>query len=122
MNVTEVRIKMPSPGENPRLLAYCSLVLDGEYAVHDLKLIQGNSGVILSMPSRRLMDRCPVCGCPNDLRSSYCGRCGLYLEQPEHGPVRADVFHPLSNPARLRLQHAVQAEYDKQLVLSMSGG
>ena len=51
MEITDVRIKkVDSPG---KLRAYVSITFDGCFVVHNLKIISGQSGVFIAMPSRR---------------------------------------------------------------------
>jgi len=51
MEITDVRIKkVDSPG---KLRAYVSVTFDGCFVVHNLKIISGQSGVFIAMPSRR---------------------------------------------------------------------
>lgn len=51
MEITDVRIKkVESPG---KLRAYVSVTFDGCFVVHNLKIISGQSGVFIAMPSRR---------------------------------------------------------------------
>ena len=51
MEITDVRIKRV---ENPgKLRAYVSVTFDNCFVVHNLKVISGQSGVFIAMPSRR---------------------------------------------------------------------
>ena len=51
MEITDVRIKkVDTPG---KLRAYVSVTFDGCFVVHNLKIISGQSGVFIAMPSRR---------------------------------------------------------------------
>ena len=51
MEITDVRIKkVDSPG---KLRAYVSVTFDGCFVVHNLKIISGQFGVFIAMPSRR---------------------------------------------------------------------
>ena len=51
MEITEVRIKLM---ENPedRLRGFCSITFDDCFVVRDLKIIEGNNGPFVAMPSR----------------------------------------------------------------------
>ena len=75
MQITEVRIKLVENGAE-RLLAFCSITIDGAFVVRDLKVIGGPSGPFVAMPSRKLCGHCPSCGFKNPLRASYCNQCG----------------------------------------------
>src|SRR5881227_3286591 len=75
--ITEVRIKlMEDNNENERLQAFCSVTFDDAFVVRDLKIIEGTKGSFVAMPSRKLMDRCPGCGCKYHLRARFCNQCG----------------------------------------------
>ena len=79
MEITEVRIQlMEDPQE--RLQAFCSLTFDHCFVIRDLKIIEGTKGSFVAMPSRKLTDRCPSCGCKNHLRAAHCNQCGLRLK------------------------------------------
>ena len=57
VQITEVRIKLVTDLDD-RLRAFCSITFDGEFVVRDLKVIQGQRGHFVAMPSRKLMDKC----------------------------------------------------------------
>ena len=52
MQISEVRIKLVSDVDD-RLRAFCSITFDGEFVVRDLKIIQGQRGHFVAMPSRK---------------------------------------------------------------------
>jgi len=82
VEITEVRIKlMEDSNENERLQAFCSVTFDDAFVVRDLKIIEGTKGSFVAMPSRKLTDRCPGCGCKNHLRARYCNQCGAKLDE-----------------------------------------
>jgi stage V sporulation protein G len=54
MKITEVKV-YPAK-ENGKLKAYATVVFDDSFIVRDLKIIQGNKGLFVSMPSRRRKD------------------------------------------------------------------
>jgi stage V sporulation protein G len=54
MEITEVRIHPVDDEE--RLKAYVSITLDGCFVVRDLKIIDGDEGLFVAMPSRRRRD------------------------------------------------------------------
>ena len=128
MEVTEVRIKlMDDPHE--RLMAFCSITLDGSFVIRDLKLIQGKTGPFVAMPSRKLTDRCPRCHTKNHLRAAYCNQCGVQLlderaTKDEEGRARlyADIAHPINPMAREQIQAAVVAAYHRELVQAEQPG
>lgn len=122
MEITEVRIKlMEAPGD--RLQAFCSITFDAAFVVRDLKIIHGNKGPFVAMPSRKLMDRCSGCGSKNDLRAGYCNQCGSQL-QGDRAPrdpagrarLYADIAHPINSECRDQIQTRVLQAYEEELV------
>lgn len=53
MKVTEVNV---FPVNEDRLKAYVSITLDGCFVVRDLKVIRGNNGLFVAMPSKKRKD------------------------------------------------------------------
>ncbi len=115
MVITEVRIKLMEDGnENERLQAFCSVTFDDAFVVRDLKIIEGTKGSFVAMPSRKLTDRCPGCGCKNHLRARFCNSCGGKLDEDRatrdaDGRVKlhADIAHPINSACREVIQSAV---------------
>jgi stage V sporulation protein G len=113
--ITEVRIKlMEDNNENERLQAFCSVTFDDAFVVRDLKIIEGTKGSFVAMPSRKLTDRCPSCGCKNHLRARFCNQCGSKLDEDRatrdaDGRVKlhADIAHPINSACREVIQTAV---------------
>ncbi len=54
MQITEVRIRMIDTESKMRAVA--SVTFDGCFVVHDIKIIDGQNGMFLAMPSRKLGD------------------------------------------------------------------
>ena len=52
MNITEVRVRLVNKDES-KLKAVASMTIDGCFVIHDIKVIQGNEGLFISMPSRK---------------------------------------------------------------------
>lgn len=52
MNITEVRVRLVNK-EDSKLKAVASITIDSCFVVHDIKVIQGNEGMFISMPSRK---------------------------------------------------------------------
>lgn len=128
MEITEVRVKLVEDN-NERLRAFCSLTLDGDFVIRDLKIIDGTSGSFVAMPSRKLTDRCPKCGTKNHFRARYCNECGTRLNDnraPRGGDGRmrlhADVAHPINSACRERIQQAVIKAYQEELECSKQPG
>ncbi len=54
MNITDVRVrKISSDG---KLKAVASITLDDEFVVHDIKIIEGDKGPFIAMPSRKMSE------------------------------------------------------------------
>ena len=51
MNITNIKIRRTY--EDNRLRALVSLTLEGDFAVHDIKVIEGSERLFVAMPSRR---------------------------------------------------------------------
>ena len=130
MVITEVRIKlMEDSNENERLQAFCSVTFDNAFVVRDLKIIEGTKGSFVAMPSRKLTDHCPQCGCKNHLRARYCNQCGGKLDEDRatrdaDGRVKlhADIAHPINSACREKIQSAVLASYADELERSKMPG
>jgi stage V sporulation protein G len=82
MKITEVKIYAAKDGG--RLKAYATIVFDNVFIVRDLKVIEGQNGYFVSMPSRRRKD----------------------------GTFR-DIVHPLNSDMRKTIEDAVIAEYQR---------
>jgi len=82
MVATDVRIRKIS-GEG-KLRAVVSVTFDSEFVVHDIKIIEGLTGLFIAMPSRKTP------------RGEY-----------------KDIAHPISSDMRGRLQTLVLDEYNK---------
>ena len=128
MTITEVRVKlMEDPHE--RLLAFCSITIDGCFVIRDLKLIQGKSGPFVAMPSRKLTDRCARCHTKNHLRASFCNHCGTRLREERaakdddgRAKLYADIAHPINPACRERIQADLAKAYERELVLAEQPG
>jgi stage V sporulation protein G len=82
MKVTEVKV-YPAK-DSGRLKAYATVVFDNDFIVRDLKVIEGDKGLFVSMPSRRRKD----------------------------GTFR-DIVHPLNSGTRKLIEDAIVSEYMK---------
>jgi stage V sporulation protein G len=85
MNITDVRIRKMTKEGNMKAVA--SITLDNEFAIHDIKIIEGEKGLFIAMPSRKT---------------------------PE-GEYR-DIAHPISHESREVLQKAILEAYEKVLL------
>ena len=82
MNVTDVRVRKIS--KEGKMKAVVSVTIDDEFVVHDIKVIEGDKGLFIAMPSRRSSD----------------------------GEYR-DVAHPINTSTRERLQAVILEAYEK---------
>ncbi|MDQ0340635.1 stage V sporulation protein G [Caldalkalibacillus uzonensis] len=83
MEVTDVRLRRVHT--EGRMRAIASITIDNEFVVHDIRVIDGNNGMFVAMPSKRTPD----------------------------GEFR-DIAHPISSATREKIQKAVLAEYEAQ--------
>jgi stage V sporulation protein G len=120
VEITEVRIKLVQDN-NERLQAFCSVTFDDAFVVRDLKIIEGTKGSFVAMPSRKLTDRCPQCGCKNHLRARYCNQCGHKLDEDRairdadgRAKLHADIAHPINSACREVIQNAVLRSYNEE--------
>jgi len=81
MEITEVKIYSVQDGG--RLKAYATIVFDNSFIIRDLKVIEGDKGLFVSMPSRRKKD----------------------------GSFR-DIVHPLNSETRKKIEDAIIKEYN----------
>jgi len=85
MDITEVQV-FPVSKEEERLKAFATITFDDCFIVRDLKVINGNEGLFVAMPSKKRKD-------------------GSYR----------DVAHPLNNGTRENIESAVLKAYDEEL-------
>jgi stage V sporulation protein G len=129
MEVTEVRVRLVTDSTQEKLRAFVTITLDNCFVVREVKIIEGDQGLFVAMPSRKAMDRCRQCSGRNVVQSSYCNHCGKSL--PPHRPpkgrdgrekVYLDVAHPINSECRQMLHDAVLAAYEKELKENESRG
>jgi stage V sporulation protein G len=120
VNITEVRVKLTDAKKN-RLQAFCSITIDDDFVVRDLKVIEGHKGAFVAMPSRKLTDRCPKCGGKNHLMSQYCNDCGTKLNEKRASrgagrlKLHADTAHPINSSCRELIQEKVLTAYKEEV-------
>lgn len=121
MEITEVRVRLVNGGAE-RLRAFCSVTLDGDFVIRDLKVIEGTNGYFVAMPSRKLAYRCGRCGNKNHLRSKFCNECGGKLserrpprDQQGRSKLHVDVAHPINTACRERIQKSVIEAFNAEL-------
>ena len=82
MTITDVRVrKIASEG---KMKAIVSVTFDNEFVVHDIKIIEGQNGLFIAMPSRKTPD----------------------------GEFK-DIAHPINTETRERIQIAILEAYAK---------
>ena len=52
MNITDVRIRKIN--DESKMKAVVSITFDDEFVVHDIKIIEGQNGLFIAMPSRKM--------------------------------------------------------------------
>ncbi len=83
MQVTEVRIRKVNQ-DGSRMKAVCSVTFDDVFVVHDIKVVEGEKGLFIAMPSKRT----PA------------------------GEFR-DIAHPITSEARQFIQDAILKAYQE---------
>ena len=54
MNITDVRVRKIA--KEGKMRAVVSITIDDEFVVHDIKVIEGEKGLFIAMPSRKSSD------------------------------------------------------------------
>jgi len=124
MEITEVRIFLKE-GPDKKLKAYATLTFDDCFVVRNVKVIQGNKGLFVAMPSRKMRESCPKCNYKNAVRSKYCNQCGASLPmQPMQVPSAApqqrqsehrDIAHPITLECREKIQGKVLKAFEDEV-------
>lgn len=124
MEITEVKIFLKE-GQDKKLKAYATLTFDSMFVVRNVKVIEGNKGLFVAMPSRKLKDSCPKCGFRNTIRSKFCNQCGSALPQAEprayvqgeDSPRQSehkDIAHPITAECREYIQRKVIDAFENE--------
>lgn len=128
MEITEVRVKLVE-NKDERLKAFCSMTLDNEFVIRDIKIIEGTSGLFVAMPSRKMSDHCERCGGKNHLRAKYCNNCGAQLpeERAKHDvkgrmKLHADIAHPINAECRKKIQDRIAQAFEAEVEKSKQPG
>ncbi len=123
MKITEVRI-FPSESKDGKLKAFATMTFDDWFVVRNVKIIQGNNGLFVAMPSRKAMDPCTKCGTKNARGSRYCNQCGNQLAaRPQQGQYDAarrtnehmDIAHPITQECRVYIQEKVLESFNGEM-------
>ena len=84
MTITDVRIrKIASDG---KMKAIVSVTFDNEFVVHDIKVIEGQNGLFIAMPSRKTPD----------------------------GEFK-DIAHPINTDTREKMQSSILAAFEEAM-------
>ncbi len=128
MEISEVRVKLVS-NQDDRLKAFCSMTLDNEFVIRDIKIIEGTGGLFVAMPSRKMSDHCSRCGGKNHLRAKFCCNCGAKLAEDRihHDPqgrmkLHADIAHPINAHCRRKIQDAIVHAFNDEVERSKLPG
>ena len=84
MNITDVRVRRVA--KERKMKAVVSITIDEEFVVHDIKVIEGEKGLFIAMPSRKATD----------------------------GEYR-DIAHPINSETRERIQGIILEKYEQVL-------
>ena len=119
MEITEAKIYLKESPDR-KLKAYVTITFDNRFVVRDLKVIEGNKGLFVAMPSKRMKEPCPKCHYKNVVRSSYCNQCGSKLEitvyeKEDYQNEHRDIAHPITSEAREYIQKVVVEAYNTEL-------
>ena len=121
MEITEVRVKLIE-NKDERLKAFCSMTIDDDFVIRDIKIIEGTGGYFVAMPSRKMSDHCSKCGSKNHLRARFCNNCGATLPEVRgktdvKGRVKfhADIAHPINTHCRQMIQEKVESAFKTEL-------
>lgn len=82
MNITDVRVRKIA--KEGKMKAVVSITIDDEFVVHDIKVIEGEKGLFIAMPSRKATD----------------------------GEYR-DIAHPINSGTRDRIQTIILEKYQE---------
>ena len=87
MQITDVRVRKIA--KEGKMKAVVSITLDDEFVVHDIKVIEGDKGLFIAMPSKKAAD----------------------------GEFR-DIAHPINSETRTNFQNVILEKYEKFLLES----
>lgn len=91
MQITDVRVRKITAKEG-KLKAIVSITIDDEFVVHDIKVIEGEKGLFIAMPSRKSAD----------------------------GEYR-DTVHPINSATRERIQNQILEKYEAAMLEAAEG-
>ena len=128
MEITEVRV-FPKEGSDKKLKAYATITIDNSFVVRNVKVIEGNKGLFVAMPSRKMSDHCEKCGGKNHLRAKFCNNCGASLpdNRAKKDPkgrmkLHADIAHPINAACRQKIQDKITKSFEEEVEKSKQPG
>ena len=89
MNITDVRVRKVNV--EGKMRAIVSITLDNEFVVHDIKVIEGENGLFIAMPSKK-------------------GNDGEYR----------DIAHPINSATREKIQQLILEAYQQELAAAQA--
>jgi stage V sporulation protein G len=117
VEVTDVQVNLCGGGDD-RLRAYCAVVFDNCFVIHNVRVIEKADGLLVAMPSRKLTSKCPSCHAKNAIDNAFCGNCGANLRDEatikrtqRDTKVHFDIAHPINPICRQMIEDAVLAAY-----------
>jgi stage V sporulation protein G len=122
MKITEVRV-FPVESRDGKLKAFATMTFDDWFVVRNVKIIQGNNGLFVAMPSRKAVDSCPKCRFKNARGSRYCNQCGAAVGQQtdfrndpngKRSVEHMDIAHPIKQDCRVYIQDEVLKAYEEE--------
>lgn len=122
MDITGVKVRLVQ-GAKQKVKAFCTVTIDDCFVVKDIKVIEGDKGEFIAMPSRKLSEKCGKCGRKNPVDSSFCSSCGTKLpasaRDAREGSPYSDIAHPVNAECRSMMQMRVIDAYREALAESV---
>jgi stage V sporulation protein G len=115
VEVTEVQINL-CDNSDERLRAYCAVIFDGCFVVHNVRVIEKANGLLVAMPSRKVTVKCSGCNFKNAIDSNYCSNCGQKVELDRtqtETKIHFDIAHPINAECRQMIETRVLEAYEK---------
>ena len=116
MEVTEVQVNL-CDNSDERLRAYCAVIFDNCFVVHNVRVIEKATGLLVAMPSRKVTAKCTKCGFKNAIDANYCSICGTDIAEIRKSQtdtkIHFDIAHPINADCRKMIeQHVLKAYAD----------
>ncbi len=85
MQITDIRVRQVF--DEGKMKARVSITFDNQFVIHEIKVIEGENGVFIAMPSKKLS-----------------------------GGEFKDIAHPINKETRLMLQEAILKAYEEKII------